>query len=111
MRNLFFFQPQIQLILWVLLFQQVGGAGGLFLAVGMNSVFTEEILAEKLSKLNSSQQCIESILHFFLHDFFLASEFNFLGLFFNASEICCGGIHAVGFLGIFPQQLFVLWTD
>ncbi|XP_027073162.2 regulation of nuclear pre-mRNA domain-containing protein 1B [Coffea eugenioides] len=29
----------------------------------MNSVFTEEILAEKLSKLNSSQQCIETLSH------------------------------------------------
>ncbi|KAL3524750.1 hypothetical protein ACH5RR_013122 [Cinchona calisaya] len=40
-----------------------GGAGGLFLGVGMNSVFTEELLAEKLSKLNSSQQCIETLSH------------------------------------------------
>lgn len=29
----------------------------------MNSVFTEQILAEKLSKLNSSQQCIETLSH------------------------------------------------
>lgn len=28
----------------------------------MNSVFSEQILADKLSKLNSTQQCIESIL-------------------------------------------------
>lgn len=32
----------------------------------MNSVFSEQILADKLSKLNSTQQCIESILSFFL---------------------------------------------
>lgn len=31
----------------------------------MNSVFNEQILADKLSKLNSTQQCIESILFFF----------------------------------------------
>lgn len=29
----------------------------------MNSLFTEEILAEKLSKLNSTQQCIETLSH------------------------------------------------
>ncbi|KAI5669956.1 hypothetical protein M9H77_19809 [Catharanthus roseus] len=40
-----------------------GGAEGPFLGVGMNSVFTEQILAEKLSKLNSSQQCIETLSH------------------------------------------------
>lgn len=28
---------------------------------GMNSVFSEQILADKLSKLNSTQQCIESM--------------------------------------------------
>lgn len=28
----------------------------------MSSVFSEQILADKLSKLNSTQQCIESIL-------------------------------------------------
>ncbi|RYR18851.1 hypothetical protein Ahy_B03g063459 isoform A [Arachis hypogaea] len=32
----------------------------------MNSVFSEQILADKLSKLNSTQQCIESILFFLL---------------------------------------------
>ncbi|KAK7318560.1 hypothetical protein RJT34_03263 [Clitoria ternatea] len=31
--------------------------------VGMNSVFTEKILADKLSKLNGSQQCIETLSH------------------------------------------------
>lgn len=30
----------------------------------MSSVFSEQILADKLSKLNSTQQCIESILLF-----------------------------------------------
>ncbi|KAI8536157.1 hypothetical protein RHMOL_Rhmol10G0234700 [Rhododendron molle] len=30
---------------------------------GMNSVFEEQILAEKLSKLNSTQQCIETLSH------------------------------------------------
>jgi regulator of Ty1 transposition protein 103 len=30
----------------------------------MDSVFSEEILADKLSKLNGTQQCIESILLF-----------------------------------------------
>ncbi|KAK4776040.1 hypothetical protein SAY87_024001 [Trapa incisa] len=29
----------------------------------MNSVFSEEILADKLSKLNSTQQCIETLSH------------------------------------------------
>ncbi|KAG2716541.1 hypothetical protein I3760_03G131800 [Carya illinoinensis] len=29
----------------------------------MNSVFTEQILADKLSKLNSTQQCIETLSH------------------------------------------------
>lgn len=29
----------------------------------MSSVFSEQILADKLSKLNSTQQCIESILY------------------------------------------------
>ncbi|KAL3527806.1 hypothetical protein ACH5RR_012462 [Cinchona calisaya] len=29
----------------------------------MNSIFTEELLAEKLSKLNSTQQCIETLSH------------------------------------------------
>lgn len=30
---------------------------------GMSSVFSEEILADKLSKLNSTQQCIETLSH------------------------------------------------
>lgn len=30
---------------------------------GMNSVFSEQILADKLSKLNSTQQCIETLSH------------------------------------------------
>lgn len=30
---------------------------------GMNSVFSEQILAEKLSKLNCTQQCIETLSH------------------------------------------------
>ncbi|KAK7399496.1 hypothetical protein VNO78_10680 [Psophocarpus tetragonolobus] len=31
--------------------------------VGMNSVFSEQILGDKLSKLNSTQQCIETLSH------------------------------------------------
>ncbi|XP_022751043.1 regulation of nuclear pre-mRNA domain-containing protein 2-like isoform X3 [Durio zibethinus] len=30
---------------------------------GMNSIFSEQILADKLSKLNSTQQCIETLSH------------------------------------------------
>lgn len=42
----------------------LGGLDFSFLVerAGMNSVFSEQILADKLSKLNSTQQCIESIL-------------------------------------------------
>lgn len=40
----------------------MGDLGHWFLVGGMNSVFSEQILADKLSKLNSTQQCIESIL-------------------------------------------------
>ncbi|RWW25888.1 hypothetical protein GW17_00009752 [Ensete ventricosum] len=36
----------------------------------MNSVFNEQILADKLSKLNSTQQCIESILSNRFHAYF-----------------------------------------
>ncbi|CAI9109323.1 OLC1v1009126C1 [Oldenlandia corymbosa var. corymbosa] len=36
---------------------------GCFFAVVMNSVFSEQLLAEKLSKVNSSQQCIETLSH------------------------------------------------
>lgn len=41
--------------------QLEGGEGHCF--VGMNSVFSEQILADKLSKLNSTQQCIETLSH------------------------------------------------
>lgn len=34
---------------------------------GMNSVFSEQILADKLSKLNNTQQCIESILYLLIY--------------------------------------------
>lgn len=35
---------------------------GAYWSSGMNSLFSEQILADKLSKLNGTQQCIESIL-------------------------------------------------
>jgi hypothetical protein len=38
----------------------------------MNSAFSEQILADKLSKLNGTQQCIECILLFLV---FLINEF------------------------------------
>lgn len=45
----------------------------------MDSVFSEEILADKLSKLNGTQQCIESILLFLV---FWINEF--LQLYFSS---------------------------
>lgn len=43
----------------------LGGLDFSFLVerAGMNSVFSEQILADKLSKLNSTQQCIETLSH------------------------------------------------
>lgn len=43
----------------------------------MNSAFSEQILADKLSKLNSTQQCIESILSYIVAFFF---DFFFFGV-------------------------------
>lgn len=53
-----------------------GFLGGIDGRGGMNSVFHEQILADKLSKLNSTQQCIESILSNRFHAYF--SQFNTL---------------------------------
>lgn len=51
----------------------------------MNSVFNEQILADKLSKVNSTQQCIESksnpsflIAHFNFQNFILMNMLNSL---------------------------------
>ena len=46
----------------------------------MNSVFNEQILADKLSKVNSTQQCIES-----KSSPFLFAHFNFI-FFINLNE-------------------------
>lgn len=78
---------KVQGILFIYLFwinSNCSGAGfwsgGDIAEGGMNSVFSEAILAEKLSKVNSTQQCIESILPFHISHFLKFILFYFFKL-------------------------------